>query len=185
MALIVCPDCGKEFSDAAAACPNCGRPNGAARRAVETVPVRRRVGCAGQFAMLFIAIMVVGIFRAGCSQPKGREATADQLISAPMTPRPLDDAELQASAQIEVRKNLKDPESARFAGVRVHRSKAGIAAVCGSVNAKNGFGGYGGDKDFVVLGSIVLIEPDESDMLATFRKAQRTACVDHKSSVAT
>lgn len=27
MALIKCPDCGKEFSDQAAACPNCGRPN--------------------------------------------------------------------------------------------------------------------------------------------------------------
>lgn len=27
MALIKCPDCGKEFSDQAVACPNCGRPN--------------------------------------------------------------------------------------------------------------------------------------------------------------
>lgn len=27
MALIKCPDCGKEFSDQAEACPNCGRPN--------------------------------------------------------------------------------------------------------------------------------------------------------------
>jgi len=28
MALITCPDCGKEHSDLAKACPNCGRPNG-------------------------------------------------------------------------------------------------------------------------------------------------------------
>ena len=27
MALIVCPECGKEFSDRAAACPHCGCPN--------------------------------------------------------------------------------------------------------------------------------------------------------------
>ena len=27
MALIKCPDCGKDFSDLAQACPNCGRPN--------------------------------------------------------------------------------------------------------------------------------------------------------------
>lgn len=26
MALITCPDCGREISDQAAACPNCGRP---------------------------------------------------------------------------------------------------------------------------------------------------------------
>lgn len=28
MALIKCEDCGKGFSDQAAACPECGRPNG-------------------------------------------------------------------------------------------------------------------------------------------------------------
>lgn len=27
MALIKCPDCGKEYSDAANNCPNCGRPS--------------------------------------------------------------------------------------------------------------------------------------------------------------
>ena len=27
MALIKCPDCGKEFSDQATHCPNCGKPN--------------------------------------------------------------------------------------------------------------------------------------------------------------
>ena len=27
MALIVCPECGKEFSDRAATCPHCGCPN--------------------------------------------------------------------------------------------------------------------------------------------------------------
>lgn len=26
MSLIICPECGKEFSDKAAACPNCGYP---------------------------------------------------------------------------------------------------------------------------------------------------------------
>lgn len=26
MALITCPDCGKQLSDQAPACPNCGRP---------------------------------------------------------------------------------------------------------------------------------------------------------------
>lgn len=31
MALIKCPDCGKEFSDQAVACPNCGRPNALCR----------------------------------------------------------------------------------------------------------------------------------------------------------
>lgn len=36
MALIKCPECGKEISDKAAACPNCGAPIAAGK----TVPVR-------------------------------------------------------------------------------------------------------------------------------------------------
>lgn len=35
MALIKCPDCGKEFSDQAAACPNCGRPNKTVEQSAE------------------------------------------------------------------------------------------------------------------------------------------------------
>ncbi len=35
MALITCPECGKEFSDKAAACPNCGFPT---KEFLETVP---------------------------------------------------------------------------------------------------------------------------------------------------
>jgi hypothetical protein len=56
---------------------------------------------------------------------------------------------------VGVRKTLKDPESARF-GRAVGRKvfipgKKPILQVCGYVNAKNGFGGYTGDKPFVGL----------------------------------
>lgn len=35
MALIICPECGKEFSDKAPACPNCGFPT---NELLETAP---------------------------------------------------------------------------------------------------------------------------------------------------
>lgn len=41
---------------------------------------------------------------------------------------------------------LRDPNSAIFSSVK---SKDGI--VCGSINAKNSFGGYSGDQNFVVI----------------------------------
>lgn len=55
-----------------------------------------------------------------------------------------------------VRGMLRDPESAKFrnlyfrmADVRGQR----IPVTCGEVNAKNGFGGYGGYEQFVSAGS--------------------------------
>lgn len=41
MALIACPACGREVSDAATACPHCGHP----LKATDTVLTRNR-GCA-------------------------------------------------------------------------------------------------------------------------------------------
>lgn len=44
---------------------------------------------------------------------------------------------------------LKDPQSARFGGMSAARIEAtGIVRVCGTVNAKNSYGGYGGDARF-------------------------------------
>jgi len=47
---------------------------------------------------------------------------------------------------------LRDPDSAQFIGVHtVHRN--GVKAVCGFVNARNGFGGMTGNEAFVVIGA--------------------------------
>ena len=51
-----------------------------------------------------------------------------------------------AAARAGVARALKDPASARFAGV-----KAKPGAVCGTVNARNGFGGYTGPTLFVYV----------------------------------
>jgi hypothetical protein len=51
------------------------------------------------------------------------------------------------TAEQSVKEQLKDPSSAQFRNVFV--SKDGDY-VCGEVNAKNGFGAYGGFEKFVV-----------------------------------
>jgi hypothetical protein len=58
----------------------------------------------------------------------------------------LDDIQAIEVGKASVRANLKGPETAQFRNV-VRRK-----AVCGEVNAKNGFGGYGGYQRFMAGG---------------------------------
>lgn len=46
-----------------------------------------------------------------------------------------------------VRASLRDPGSAEFRLVRIHKDSS---AACGTVNSKNGLGGYTGDIKFVI-----------------------------------
>lgn len=54
-------------------------------------------------------------------------------------------------AEIEkaVKRKLKDPDSAKFNSIRAYPKENQMYTVCGFVNAKNSYGGYGGDMPFV------------------------------------
>ena len=59
----------------------------------------------------------------------------------------------------QVRESLKDPDSARFG--EMSNSEDGAIA-CGTVNAKNGFGGYTGDQTFMLHeGEVRFTGPNE------------------------
>lgn len=82
------------------------------------------------------------------AQKKSEEAAADAAKKA------VRDREVQISTKVlaakaAVTKILRDPESAKFG--KVGYREPGI--VCGFVNAKNGFGGYTGEKSFISLGT--------------------------------
>lgn len=63
-----------------------------------------------------------------------------------------------ANAKDAVRAQLKDPESASFGEIRL--SSRGYH--CGTVNAKNGFGGASGPMRFMTNGRTTLIETPTS-----------------------
>jgi hypothetical protein len=46
--------------------------------------------------------------------------------------------------------DLRDPDSAQWRNIRTAKWDNGVTYVCGEVNAKNGFGAYGGFEPFVV-----------------------------------
>ena len=62
-----------------------------------------------------------------------------------------------ASAKINVRDILKDPDSAKFKDLRLVSNTEGVESVVGEVNGRNSFGGYTGFKPFCVTNSVVTI----------------------------
>jgi hypothetical protein len=72
-------------------------------------------------------------------------------------------------------RSLKDPDSAKFSQKILAERKGNILHVCGTVNAKNSFGGYTGEKLFYVMGSasaetfeLVSSGSSETDQKVTF-----------------
>lgn len=65
MALIRCPDCGRDVSDAATHCPHCGRPLAAAAPPAPAHPpatLLERVGCLYPAIALIIVLLLVIVF---------------------------------------------------------------------------------------------------------------------------
>ena len=64
----------------------------------------------------------------------------------------------ESNIKAAVKKDLKDPDSAKFGKITIFTAKDKkdqkgntINAACATVNAKNGFGGYTGDKQAYLL----------------------------------
>ncbi|WP_125834597.1 hypothetical protein [Pseudomonas sp. o96-267] len=74
-------------------------------------------------------------------------------------------------AQENVRKRLKDPESASFSDLFIGQS----GVPCGSVNSKNSFGGYTGYQRFLASGGgLAVLESDMSP--EEFEKTWQQLC---------
>lgn len=137
MALIKCGECKKQISDKAAACPHCGAPAGLTankktisadmKKEKKTHPVTMGIAIFFGFGLLM------------------------HLISGePLSGGPPTDGDYRVSARAAVESVLKDPDSAQF-GDLIVRDTAQGKVVCGTVNAKNGFGGFTGHEPFFVL----------------------------------
>jgi hypothetical protein len=80
--------------------------------------------------------------------------TAAPKPKAPAAPR----VDLIAQAHERVKDVLKDPDSAKFKGDFAGKD----GAVCGYVNSKNSYGGYGGFVRYVATAEHVVMDEGES-----------------------
>jgi hypothetical protein len=75
-------------------------------------------------------------------------------------------------AQFVVLKHLRDPNSATFGNINVYDDRKlkgkSVTVACGSVNSKNGFGGYSGAQKFIVLKEGYLAFFDNSEDNSAF-----------------
>ena len=96
MALIRCPDCGSEVSDAAPACPKCGRPiapptpvNVTVGAAPVQKPAKKTSGCAVVFLVAIVAFVIYAASR-GDTDTAVKESTSSGAASTPAAdPKPV------------------------------------------------------------------------------------------------
>ena len=89
---------------------------------------------------------------------------------------PETDAAFEAKRAVETQ--LKDSSSAEFRQVKVYKVGERSYAVCGEVNARNGFGAMAGFSRFVYLGQVAVIDDGTDE---TFNTVWSTAgCDDSK-----
>ena len=93
-------------------------------------------------------------------------AAALALAACDGTASPAVEAEYRAHLAVKAR--LRDPSSAEFGTMRV-----GSGITCGTVNARNVFGGMAGPQRFIVHGDAALLE---SDPISDFDAAWTKGC---------
>ena len=94
--------------------------------------------------LLMTAVMVIFLIR--CQMQDSAPPNAE-----------LKDSSYIIRQQESISDKLKDPDSADFKNSFVSH-QMGAPVVCGYVNARNGFGGYGGFERFISGGSIQVLE---------------------------
>lgn len=135
-----CSTCGEWTPAGKAGCVHCDRASGKAPPNNDAAK-----GCAGLLAAL---VLGAGLIVSQCKGPAKTDTPVE--TSAAPTPTSNDDPiAILSAAEINLKANLKDPESAKFRGLFVSKLDSGAYALCGKVNSKNSFGGYTGFVRFI------------------------------------
>lgn len=172
-----CRRCGHLTTTGAFNCVECGTtlPDASTSQSNQSSiePWRPRLfdsGIGGCFAV------VVGIVAAGyilfslatCStSPPLSQPSTNAAIDSPSPEQKRQDevVEVRVAAEANLRAFLKDGDSAKLRNLFVSRLSGDHGyALCGEVNSKNGFGGYGGFKRFIASANAdapTLIEGEE------------------------
>jgi hypothetical protein len=120
----------------------------------------------GTFSLLIFAFAV--LLSSGCGNSKSESEAGASASKRPLQSKNNRDQDAKTHEELTelfknyllnaVKNDLKDPDSARFRNVVYYgsyikfkdgkRVRLGTHTICGEVNAKNSFGGYGGYREF-------------------------------------
>ncbi|MGP5280306.1 hypothetical protein ACTXNJ_03740 [Pseudomonas helleri] len=153
MTTLKCKKCSAYYPAEDSICPSCQYPSSSVSPGIKTVV---------KLSVLIVA--AIGILVWFYSGNKQASVKAD-----------IGDAKVISSAFTAVKSRLKDPGSANFGRVVRHKVAAGENVACGTVNSKNSFGGYVGEKRFIYMyeRQTVVFDEGASDFYAAWQSLCR------------
>lgn len=142
---LCCSECGAEINGSAKFCSGCGHE---ATKTGTTEPTNYLSGVIGSVIVAAVVLLLLNSF-----------APINRVPEVAQTAESRRNGELLFSAMANLNGRLKDPGSAKITYIKTPHD--GIAGVCGSVNSKNGFGGYSGSQKFIATGVGTLFASEE------------------------
>ena len=152
MALIKCPECGKEISDKSKKCPECGYPikklkkkSGTKRKII--IPLIIVIG------IIFIISITAIIIK--LSNGKSTQQVEQQTQTEIVTEAPLNDYEYAAINLVnKLKDRLKNPDSLKIYSLSVRQFYKGETTYhfCIDYSEQNGFGGYNRKTEYLEIG---------------------------------
>lgn len=131
------------------------------------------------FSVVLLAVLLAACATTGQSSDSFRQSTMKIVNTMAVHTsdylKTFTEAQTIDSAQESVKSNLKDPNSAQFQNVRIVSFGSG-KVICGRVNAKNSYGGYGGFKKFVASPFNAVIERKGSEVDEIANTGLNAAC---------
>lgn len=164
-----CPACAETIKKAASLCKHCGHRFKSV--IPDEAPPAFDAEREGKNFKTALALGIIGLISlvAYCTPDKAdNDPVGSAKAGATAKESPFADESTQMAwigkSQEGIKSRLRDPDSAEFRDSRFY-SGGPAPVICGEVNSKNGFGGYGGFQRFIASGEKLAFL--ESDMAST------------------
>lgn len=100
MALIKCPECGKEISSSAVSCPNCGRPMASLKQDLPKKKEKKKGSCLSKILFFIIFLILIG-FCIGSLSDSGSDTDTKTVTTEKETEKVIQYTEVTSSVLID------------------------------------------------------------------------------------